>query len=180
MADFPTARRPKRPGFANAEWREIIMEHERSGVLAFQRIDSLLIISCPKRDDGQALRFAAGKQGRAMRTRQYTDFTRDWTDISRSTAVGARSLFENHVADFRVFQAMKDNLDMALAIRVVRVLELIDRLLEDQIQPFLASRLVGDHDGIPDPLCHKTFHLSSQIRSDLLRDDRSLGLVARK
>ena len=48
MTDFPTARRPKRPGFADAEGREIVMEHERPGVLAFQRIDPLLVIRRPQ------------------------------------------------------------------------------------------------------------------------------------
>src|SRR5690348_12126109 len=106
MTDFAPARRPERPGFTDAERREIVMEHECSGVLPFQGIDPLLIISRPQGDDGQALRFAAGKQGRAMRARQHPDFASDWTDISRSTAVGSRSLFEDHIADFRIFQTM--------------------------------------------------------------------------
>ncbi len=39
------------------------MQHECTGILAFQRINPLLIIRRPKRHNGQALGFSASKDG---------------------------------------------------------------------------------------------------------------------
>ena len=79
------------------------MEHEGAEIFTLQGINSLFIFRGPERHHGQALGFTAGKQGRAMGSRQNTGLTANRTNIAGTAAIGSGFLFQNHIADFMIF-----------------------------------------------------------------------------
>ena len=60
------------------------MQHECPRVLAFQRVDALLIVGRSQRHHRQALCFASGKQRGTMRAGQDPDFTGDRPNLKSS------------------------------------------------------------------------------------------------
>ena len=77
MSDFAAARAAHEPYFADAEGREIVVQHEALGGLAgIQHLDALLVFLGAERDGDQGLRFAAREQRRAVRAGQHADFAR--------------------------------------------------------------------------------------------------------
>ena len=53
------------------------MQHEVFAILAFKRVDDLLVLAGAQGGDDDRLRLAAGEQGRAMRPRQQADLAID-------------------------------------------------------------------------------------------------------
>ena len=63
-------------------------------------------------------------------------------------------------------------------LRVIRLLELFNGTLEDQVEPLLSRSLVGNHDCVSNALCHEGFHLRRQVGSNLFGGHRTLRFVA--
>ena len=78
VTDFTALRRTDAARFAGRERRHVVVEHEAFAVLAFERVDVLLVALRAERCDHQCLRFAAREQRRTVGTRQHagTDFDR--------------------------------------------------------------------------------------------------------
>ena len=74
------------------------MQHEFPVLLTDQGIHPLLVCGCAQRRNRQGLRFASGEKGRAMRSGQHADFTRDGTNISQSAPIYALALVNNRRA----------------------------------------------------------------------------------
>src|SRR5205814_932037 len=76
VTDFAPPRSSNGLAFADAERREVVIEHEFLAVFVGQAVHALLVAGRPQRGGNQGLRLAAGKNGRAVRTRQDADFAR--------------------------------------------------------------------------------------------------------
>ena len=126
------------------------MQHEGAHVLALQGIDALLVIRRTQRDHRQALRLAPREYRGSMRPRQHAHFTGNRANVRRATAIGAHPLLQNHVPNFRIFQTVEDDFYMPVPIRASSLLELLDRLRQDLIQPLLPRALIGNEDGFAD------------------------------
>ena len=150
------------------------MQHEGPIVLSFQRINALLILCGTQCHDRETLRFPSGEQGGAVGPRQHPHLAGDRANVGRPPTVSPDASLQNHVADFAIFQRVKDELDMAAAIGIVR-LQFLDGLLEDLAQPLLSSSFVWDQDGFPDRAGHQLTHLADQCGIDLFSLDRPFG-----
>ena len=89
VSDLAAARAAQERHFADAEWREIVVQHEPLVGFAFQHIHALDIFGGAERRRNQGLRLAAGEQRRAMRARQQTHFATDRADGVIGAAVRA-------------------------------------------------------------------------------------------
>ncbi len=65
------------------------MKHEIFPILAFERVDDLLVLAGAERRHRECLRLAAGEQRRAMRARQDADLGRDRPHRAGVAAVDA-------------------------------------------------------------------------------------------
>ena len=70
VADFAPARRSHAARFTDRVGREVVVQHEVLAVLAFQRVDDLLVLAGAQGRDAERLRLAAGEQRGAMGARQ--------------------------------------------------------------------------------------------------------------
>ena len=77
VADLAPAGRAHAAGLAGRVGREVVVQHEVLAVLAFQRVDDLLVLAGAEGGDRQRLGLAAGEQRRAVRARQHADLARD-------------------------------------------------------------------------------------------------------
>ena len=73
MADLAPAGRAHAARFAGRIGREVVVQHEMLAVLAFERVDDLLVLAGAERGDDERLGLAAGEQRRAVRARQHAD-----------------------------------------------------------------------------------------------------------
>ena len=73
VADFAALRRTDKAGLADAERREVVVQHERLFALAFDRVDDLRIAARAQRRDDNRLGLATREQRRTVRTRQNAD-----------------------------------------------------------------------------------------------------------
>ena len=95
MADLAALGRAHPPGLAGGVRRHVVVEHEALRVLALQRVDDLLVARRAQRRDHQRLRFAAGEQRRAVRSRQHAGANGDGAYGARVASVDARFAAEN-------------------------------------------------------------------------------------
>src|SRR5690606_15505243 len=70
VTDLASFRRAEHAGFADAERRKVVMEHERLLAFPAERIDDLRIATRAERRDNEWLRLATGKERRAMSARE--------------------------------------------------------------------------------------------------------------
>ncbi len=111
VADLAAAGAAIGPAFADAERREIVIEHEFLADLVGQAVDALLVAGGAQRGGDQGLRFAAGEQGGAVRARQDADFAGDGPQILRRPAVDAFA-FEDQVANDAFFEGLEGMADL--------------------------------------------------------------------
>src|SRR2546427_11820203 len=78
--------------------RHVVMEHEALLVFAHQRVDDLLIAPGPQRRHHQCLRFAAGKERRAMRAGQHAHASADGPNGPGVAAVDAGLAVQDLIA----------------------------------------------------------------------------------
>ena len=180
MADLAPARRAQGPRLADAERREVVVQHEGPVVLALQRVDPLLVLAGAQGDDGEGLRLPSREQRRAVRARQDAHLARDRPDVRRAAPVGPLAALQDHLADFGVFEVVEHQLHVAFAIRVVLLPESLHRRRHDLIQAFLAGALVGNEDRFPDLRGRQRLHRRRQSRIDLLGHHLPLGLAAHR
>src|SRR5712691_7547305 len=83
---------------AGGVWRHVVMEHEALLVLAHQRVDDLLIAPGPERRHHQCLRFATGKERRAVRARQHAHANADRPNGAGVAAVDTRLAVQDLIA----------------------------------------------------------------------------------
>src|SRR5579862_831491 len=81
--------------FARGIRREIIMQQEMRAILAFKRVDDLLVLAGAQGRDHDRLRLAAGEERRAMRAWQHADLDRDRPDRLGVAPIDTRLAVEN-------------------------------------------------------------------------------------
>ena len=74
VADLAPAGPADRTALADAEGREIVIEHELLAVFVDQAVDALLVAAGAEGGGDEGLGFAAGEEGRAMGARQNAHF----------------------------------------------------------------------------------------------------------
>src|SRR3546814_17432684 len=74
VADLAASGRAQEGRLADGVGREIIVQQEAFPVLAFQRVDDLLVLARAEGGDNQRLRLAAGEQRRAVGPAENADF----------------------------------------------------------------------------------------------------------
>ena len=107
VADLTPAGRAHAPGLAHRIGREIVVQHEVLAVLAFERVDDLLVLPGAERRDAQRLRLAAGEQGGAVRARQHAHLGDDRAHGAGVAPVDAQPGVQDGVADDVGFQLLE-------------------------------------------------------------------------
>ena len=78
------------------------MQHERVFVITHQAVNNLCITQSTQGCHDDSLSLTAGKDRRAMRTLQRTNFTIDWTDRLLIATINPRKTL-NHTATHHIF-----------------------------------------------------------------------------
>ena len=99
MADFAAAGEADAARLTDAEGREVVVQQEVLPVLAFQRVDDLLVLAGAQRRHHEALGLAAGEQGGAVGARQHRDLAVDRTDGLGVAAVDTHTGIDDVAAD---------------------------------------------------------------------------------
>ena len=115
VADFAAARAAHEAHFADAERREVVVQHEAlGGFRGIQQLDALLVVLGAERGGDQRLRFAAGEQRRAVGARQHADFDVDLADFVELAAVRTAAVLQHLVAEDALLQAIEQFLGFGL------------------------------------------------------------------
>ncbi len=137
------------------------MQQERFLVGAVQRVDPLLVLAGAERRDHDRLRFTAGEQRRAVRTRQHADFGDDRTHGHEIAAVDALRSVEDVPANDLAFEFLEHACDLRhRAFRIVDAVrkEMRHRLLLDGGDGVLTFGLARDRIGGAQILFHDAEH----------------------
>jgi hypothetical protein len=145
VADLAPARAADRAHLADAEGREVVVQHVRLPRLAFQLLDALLVALGAERGDRQRLGLAAGEEARAVGARQRADLDRDLADLARPAAVGAHALCEHHLAQLVALEVVQGLADVRLLLGEA-LLEGQNRLGLNAVHLLLTRLLAGDAD----------------------------------
>ena len=100
VADLPPARPAHEAGLADAERREVVVDHE--GLLVVGVLDPLLPLAVDlgaERGRHEGLRLAAREHGRAVGARQLADLAADRTDLFWGAVVGPAFQLEHLLAE---------------------------------------------------------------------------------
>ncbi len=109
MPDFAAARAAHEAHFADAERREVVMQHEAlEGFARFEQFDALLVVFGAESDGNQRLRFAAGEQRGTVRARQNARFAPDLADLVERAAIGTPARIQHLVAEDLLFQRVEE------------------------------------------------------------------------
>src|ERR1700694_4608872 len=96
MTDLTPARAAGPTGFADTEWREIVVQNETlRNFAATVGVDVLRFFDWRERHKRERLGFAALENRRAMRAREHADFAGDLPQILITAAIHAFLFFEN-------------------------------------------------------------------------------------
>ena len=108
VADFAAARAAQELHFANAERREVVVQHEALElVLLEEQVEPLHVFLGAERQRRQSLRFAASKQRRAVYARQQADFAGDLANLVESASIRTAACVQNVVAENVLAHAFK-------------------------------------------------------------------------
>ena len=108
MADFAAAGAAHEADFADAERREVVVQHEALGGLArLEQFDALLVVLGAEGDRDQRLRFAAGEEGRTVGARQNAGFDGDVADFVERAAIGTAAMLEHLVAEDALLESVE-------------------------------------------------------------------------
>src|SRR5690606_38384629 len=160
---FATLRRAHHARLADAERREVVMEHERFFALAAERIDDLGVTTRTVRRHDQRLRFTARKQRRAVRTREYVRANRDRTDRFHVAPVDAGLACKDASTDDVVLEVAERLCDVIGSEGRAFAGKGCDRTLANFLNSIAASQLFGDLVRVVD----SGFYYRSQRRFEL-------------
>src|SRR5579872_1258426 len=100
VADFATAGTAKEFHFADAERREVVVQHEAIElVLLEEQVEALHIFLGAEGERRESLCFAAGEERRTVDAREQADFARNVTDLVEGAAIGTAASVENVIAE---------------------------------------------------------------------------------
>src|SRR5215469_14273089 len=108
MTDLAPSRPAHESNFANAERREVVMQHKALGSLGrVEHLNTLLVFFRAERHGHERLRLAAREQRRAMRAREHTYFGFDGADLIELAAIGAAARLQHLVAKDALFEPIE-------------------------------------------------------------------------
>ena len=109
VANFAAAGTAHEAHFADAERREIVVQHEALGGLAgLQQFDALGVVLGAQREGHQGLGFAAGEQRRAVGSRQHAGFDGDLADLIEGAAIRTAVVLQHFVAEDALLEGLED------------------------------------------------------------------------
>ena len=111
MADFATLRRTHATRFASGVRRHVVVHQEVIAEIAGQRLNNLLVTTSTEGGHDQGLRFATGKQGGTMRTRQHAGTNGDRTYGAGVTTIDTRLTGQDATTHDLGFEGMEQILD---------------------------------------------------------------------
>ena len=100
--------KPKRPVSPVENGGEVVVQHEAVAVFAHDRVNDLLVLLGAERGNDQRLRFTAGEQGTAVRTRQNAQADVDGTYRAGVPTVDAGLAIQNLLTDDFTLQRKQD------------------------------------------------------------------------
>ena len=118
MPNFAAFGRTHATHFACGIRREVVVQHKAVGVFAAQCVDDLLIARSAQRGNGKGLRFATGKQCRAVCARQHVGLDVDGAHGAGVAPINARLPRQNLTTHHIGFQLFKDAFDFVFRQRV--------------------------------------------------------------
>ena len=108
VADFAPAGAAHEADFADAERREVVVQHEALRRLGdVEHLDPLRVFLRAERGGDQRLRFAAREQRRTVRPRQHADFDRDRSNLIERAAIRTAAFVQHLVAEDPFLQAVE-------------------------------------------------------------------------
>src|SRR5258707_2507792 len=100
VADFATAGAAEEFYFADAERREVVVQHKAVELILLEKqVEALHVFLGAKRPRCKRLRLAVGEERRAGDAREQANFARDGANLGGKAAIGTAALVENVVAE---------------------------------------------------------------------------------
>ncbi len=134
VAHFAAANAGHAAGFADAERREVVMQHEVLALLAFIAFQALTVVSRAQGSGDQSLRFAARKQCRTVRAGQNARLDADGANLVEGAAVRADAVFGDLLAEDALTEVLVVGSELLLGRRIISgqfgrelVLDLLDQ-----------------------------------------------------
>src|SRR5208283_2348960 len=117
MSNFAAAGSTHKPNFADAERREIVVQHEALGSFGgIEHLDALFVVFRSKSRSDQRLSFSARKQGRAVRARENADFDLDLADLIELASIGTLAILQHLIAKNALHQTLEEFLGNRLLL----------------------------------------------------------------
>src|SRR6266700_7508611 len=108
VTNFAAARAAQEFYFANAERREIIVQHEALElVLLEEQVEALHVFLGAESESGERLSFAAREESGTVDAREQADFAGDLANLIEGAAIGTAAGVQNVVAEDVLAQAFK-------------------------------------------------------------------------
>src|SRR6266852_8792774 len=108
MANFAAAGATKEFYFADAERREIVVEHEAVElVLREEQVETLHVFLGAEGKGGESLGFTASEERGAVNAREQADFASDLADLVEGAAIGTAASVKNVVTEDIFAEAFK-------------------------------------------------------------------------
>ena len=100
MADFAASWATQEFHFADAERREVVVQHEAVElILLEEQVEALHVFLGAERESGESLRFAASEESGTVNAGQQADFAGNMANLVERAAVGTAAGVENVIAE---------------------------------------------------------------------------------
>src|SRR5262249_47869626 len=175
VADLAPPGTADRSHLADAEGREVVVQHVRLPRLTFQLLDALFVALRAEGRHRQRLRLAAGEETRAVRAREQADFHRHLADLVRPPAVRSHPFGEHHLAQLVALEGVQDLADVPFLLPAPLV-ERRRRLRLDAVHLLLAGLLAGDADCLAQPRPAGVVERLLELRGVRRREERAFRL----
>ena len=108
VADFAAVHSAHAAGFADAEWREVVMQDEAlAGFAAGVTVEFLCFVARCESGEAECLRFAACEECAAVGAGQEADFAAERTDVAEAATIAALLAIQNGDAEGFLLQIVK-------------------------------------------------------------------------
>src|SRR5271155_6141593 len=114
MPNLSSSRAAEKCHLPNAERGKVVVKEEAFLGFAFEGFQTLFVVAGAESGGHQGLRFTAGEDGRAMSTRQHTDFNPDVANLVEGAPVGTPLLIDDRLAEDALAQGLVISLQFGL------------------------------------------------------------------
>ena len=100
VADFAATRAAKEFHFANAERREVVVQHEAIELIVLEeQVEALHVFLGAEGESGESLRFAAGEERGTVHAGEQADFAGDMANLVEGAAIRTAACVQNVIAE---------------------------------------------------------------------------------